>query len=169
MAIATQRLRRVDSNSLLTVGTRPNAQDYVNLAATPDCDYTALEAKFWACNPTEDEVADFISQTKSPDTLARFWAAQPSARNIAYVMTCKTLNNPDTLARFWASKPTAEDILYAVEHLGVPVTEELVATFRNTNPNPNQRLRLEWLYINSKLPELAELFDPLRYEEEEEE
>ena len=126
--------------------TRPNAQDYLNLAATFDipaeyADLGVLEAKFWASNPTEDEICDFISQTKSPDTLARFWAAQPSA----------------------------EDILYAVEHLGVPVTEELVATFKLTNPNPNQRLRLEWLYINLKLPELAELFDPLRYEEEEEE
>ena len=154
--------------------TRPNAQDYLNLAATFDipaeyADLGVLEAKFWACNPTEDEICDFISQTKSPDTLARFWAAQPSARNIAYVMTCGAFNNPDTLARFWAAQPSAEDILYAVEHLGVPVTEELVATFKLTNPNTNQRLRLEWLYINLKLPELAELFDPLRYEEEEEE
>ena len=151
---------------------RPNAKDYLNLAAT-DCDYPALEAKFWACNPTQDEVADFILYTKSgygSDTLARFWACNPTARNIAYVMTfCKTLNNPDTLARFWAAKPTAEDILYAVEYLGVPVTEELVATFKLTNPSANQRLRLEGLYVNFKLPELAELFNPLRYEDEEEE
>ena len=151
---------------------RPNAQDYLNLAATPDCDYQALESKFWAANPTEDEVADFILYTNGygSDTLARFWACNPSARNITYVMTfCKTLNNPDALAKFWACNPTAEDILYAVEHLNVPVTEELVATFKLTNPSANQRLRLEVLYINLKLPELTELFNPLRYEEEEEE
>ena len=168
MAIATQKLRRVDSNSLLTV-TRPNAQDYINLAATPDCDYQALESKFWAANPTQDEVADFILYTNGyGDTLARFWACNPSARNIAYVMFFCEFNNPDTLARFWASNPTAEDILYAVEHLGVPVTEELVETFRACNPTANQRVRLEWVYINIKLPELAELIDPLREEEEEE-
>lgn len=149
---------------------RPNAQDYLNLAATPDCDYQALESKFWAANPTEDEVADFILYTKSADALEKFWACNPTARNIAYVMTfCGELNNPDTLARFWACKPTAEDILYAVEHLGVPVTEELVATFRAANPSANQRLRLEGLYVNFKLPELAQLFDALRYEDEEEE
>ena len=150
---------------------RPNAQDFINLAATSDCDVIAIEAKFWACNPTEDEVADFILYTNGyGDALAKFWACNPTARNIAYVMTfCGELNNPDTLARFWACKPTAEDILYAVEHLGVPVTEELVATFKLTNPSANQRLRLEVLYINSKLPELAELFNPLRYEDEEEE
>lgn len=148
--------------------TRPNAQDYLNLAATPDCDYQALESKFWACNPTEDEICDFILHTGSPDTLAKFWASKPTARNIAYVMFFCEFNNPDTLARFWDSNPTAEDILYAVEHLGVPVSQELVATFRAANPTPNQRLRLEWVYINIKLPELAELFDPLREEEEEE-
>ena len=148
--------------------TRPNAQDFVNLAAT-DCDYKNFEEKFWACSPTEDEVADFILYTKSGYTLERFWACNPTARNITYVMTFCGLNNPDTLARFWAAKPTAEDILYAVEYLGVPVTEELVATFKLTNPTENQRLRLEWLYINFKLPELAELFNPLRYEDEEEE
>lgn len=148
--------------------TRPNAQDYINLAATSDCDVIALEAKFWACNPTEDEVADFILYTNGY-ALEKFWACNPSARNIAYVMTFCGLNNPDTLARFWACKPTAEDILYAVEHLNVPVTEELVATFRAANPSANQRLRLEGLYVNFKLPELAELFNPLRYEDEEEE
>ena len=153
--------------------TRPNAQDYLNLAATFDipaeyADLGVLEAKFWAASPTEDEVCDFILYTKSPDTLARFWAAQPSARNIAYVMFFCEFNNPDTLARFWASKPTAEDILYAVEYLKVPVTEELVATFRACNPTANQRVRLEWLYINLKLPELTELFNSLRYEDEEE-
>lgn len=148
---------------------RPNAQDYINLAATPDCDYTALEAKFWACNPTEDEVADFILYTKSADALAKFWACNPTARNITYVMTFCGLNNPDALARFWAANPTAEDILFAVEHLKVPVTEELVATFKLTNPTENQRIRLEGLYVNFKLPELAELFNPLRYEDEEEE
>ena len=148
---------------------RPNAKDYLNLAAT-DCDFQALEAKFWAANPTQDEVADFILYTKSPETLARFWAAAPTARNIAYVMTfCGELNNLDVLAKFWACNPTAEDILYAVEYLKVPVTEELVARFRAANPSANQRLRLEWLYINFKLPELAELFNPLRYEDEEEE
>ena len=149
---------------------RPNAQDFINLAAT-DCDYQALESKFWAANPTEDEVADFILYTNGyGDTLAKFWACNPTARNITYVMTfCKEVNTPETLARFWAAKPTAEDILYAVEHLNVPVTEELVATFCNTNPTADQRLRLEWLYINLKLPELAELFNPLRYEDEEEE
>lgn len=159
----------MDSNSLLTVTTRPNAQDYINLAATPDCDVIALEEKFWACNPTEDEVADFILCTGSAGALAKFWAASPTARNITYVMTFCGLNNPDTLARFWAASPSAEDILYAVEHLNVPVTEELVAAFRNTNPSANQRLRLEVLYVNFRLPELAELFNPLRYEDEEEE
>ena len=156
--------------------TRPNAQDFLNLATTFDipaeyADLGVLEAKFWACNPTEDEVADFILYTKSGYTLEKFWACNPTARNIAYVMTfCGALlNNPETLARFWAAAPTAEDILYAVEHLNVPVTEELVARFRAANPTENQRLRLEWLYINFKLPELAELFNPLRYEEEEEE
>ena len=163
----------MDSNSLLTV-TRPNAQDYINLATTfdipaEDADLGVLEAKFWACNPTQDEVADFILYTKSTNTLAKFWACSPTARNIAYVMTFCGLNNPDTLTKFWAASPTAEDILYAVEHLGVPVTEELVATFRAANPTENQRIRLEVLYVNSKLPELAELFLPLRYEEEEEE
>lgn len=146
---------------------RPNAQDYINLAATSDCDYIAIEAKFWACNPTEDEVADFILYTKSA-LEAKFWACNPSARNIAYVMTFGAFNK-DALEKFWAASPTAEDILYAVEHLNVPVTEELVATFRAANPTENQRVRLEVLYINSKLPELAELFNPLRYEEEEEE
>ena len=146
---------------------RPNAQDYINLAATSGCDYQALESKFWACNPTEDEVADFVLYTKSAE---KFWACNPSARNIAYVMTFEaSLNNPDTLARFWAANPTAEDILYAVEYLNVPVTEELVEMFRAANPSANQRLRLEVLYVNSKLPELSQLFDALRYEDEEEE
>ena len=148
---------------------RPNAQDFINLAATSDCDYQALEARFWAANPTEDEVADFVLYTKSGYTLEKFWACNPTARNIAYVMTFCGLNNPDALAKFWAANPTAEDMLYAVEHLKVPVTEELVAMFRAANPSANQRLRLEVLYVNSKLPELSQLFDALRYEDEEEE
>lgn len=159
----------MDSNSLLTVTTRPNAQDYLNIVQNTDCDYTALEPLFWACNPTEDEVADFILYTKSGYALERFWACNPTARNITYVMTFCGLNNPETLAKFWAASPTAEDILYAVEYLKVPVTEELVATFRGVGPSANQRLRLEVLYINFRLPELAELFNPLRYEDEEEE
>ena len=77
---------------------------------------------------------------------AKFWAANPT---ITYVMAL-ALKDPDTLARFWASNPTAEDILCAVEYLKVPVTEELVATFRAANPSANQRLRLD-KYLRNNL------------------